>query len=57
MLEVSSFDDTNQPVVVEFQDATATVADGSLIIINDHDRETLIAGFAPDMWSTFRVVG
>lgn len=55
-LEVSSFDDNMNPVVIEFAEATATVADGCLIIIDATDNQTLICGFNKDMWSTFRVV-
>lgn len=55
-LELSTFDDHNQPTVISFAEATATVADGCLIIIDARDNETLIGGFAPDMWSTFRIV-
>ena len=51
---VGTINDENQPEVVEFADGLVpVVADGCLVLFDgDHP----VAGFAPDLWSTFRVV-
>lgn len=52
-LLVGTINDENQPETVEFPDGlTPVVADGCLVLFNG---ETPVAGFAPDLWSTFRV--
>lgn len=53
--EVSSLDDSNQPITLTFDGVVPSVVGDTLILFSE-DGERCLYGFNPMMWSTFRAV-